>query len=137
MELPASSPKARSRSPRSPFRRRRIVWSFLLLTITALFFLAPTSFWETGRGHAAAVAEAGKAWIPEKLGGVRPYAAGEELRYFLHMVASSELTIPSDADPSKPLARDVYSVNLGGVAWLQEEEADPPVIVFSKVCGLT
>lgn len=68
---------------------------------------------------------------------MRPYAAGEELRYFLHMVASSELTIPSDADPSKPLARDVYSVNLGGVAWLQEEEADPPVIVFSKVRGLT
>ena len=82
------------------------------------------------------VAEKGKEWLPEQLGGTGgkgKYGPEEELRDFLNMVASSELTIPSDVDPSKPLERDVYVVDLGDVAWLQEVQADHPVIVFSKV----
>ncbi|EJD02673.1 thioredoxin-like protein [Fomitiporia mediterranea MF3/22] len=70
--------------------------------------------------------------MPASFGGIKPYGPEDELRDLLHMVASSELTIPSDVDPSKPLSRDVYSVDLGNVAWLQEVQADPPVIVFSK-----
>ncbi|KAL5528611.1 hypothetical protein ACEPAF_7747 [Sanghuangporus sanghuang] len=130
MELPASTP--RSRSPRSPFRRRRVVWSGLLLSFVALFFLAPSSFWETSRHRAMSVAEKGKEWLPEKLGGGKSYGPQQELQDFLHMIASSELTIPTDVDPSKPLSRDVYSIDLGNVAWLQEVQPDPPVIVFSK-----
>ena len=79
------------------------------------------------------VAEKGKEWLPEKLGGGKSYGPEQELQDFLHMVASSELTNPTDVDPSKPLSRDVYSVDLGNVAWLQEVQPDPPVIVFSKV----
>ena len=131
MDLPTYS--KRSHSPRSPYRRRRVVWSLLVLTILGLVFLAPSSFWETSRDHAMSVAEKGKAWLPSQLGGGSTYGPEEELRDFLHMVASSELTIPNDVDPSKPLSKEVYSVDLGDVAWLQEQQADPPVIVFSKV----
>jgi len=75
-----------------------------------------------------------------------PNASSAELHQLLHMVSSSELQIPVDADPSQPLGIDVYSVNLaegvelppgvegGGVdvSWLQAGPRDPPVIVFSK-----
>lgn len=109
------------------------MWSLILLTCFGLFFLAPTSFWETSRSHASALADSGRAWLPTKLGGVQPYSAADELRDFLHMVASSELTIPPSANVAEPLEPEVYSVNLGDVAWLQQVEMDPPVIVFSKV----
>ena len=62
-----------------------------------------------------------------------PYSAEYELHDLLHMVASTELRIPKDADPSKPLDRSVYRPDLGDVSWLQKPDPDPPVIVFSKV----
>ena len=56
------------------------------------------------------------------------------IRDFLHMVASSELTVPTNVNAAQPLNGDVYKIDLGGdVSWLQSVEADPPVIVFSKV----
>ena len=51
----------------------------------------------------------------------------------MHMVASSEVAIPAEVDPSRPLERDVYVIDMGDVAWLQEVKPDPPVIIFSKV----
>jgi len=59
------------------------------------------------------------------------YGPSDELKDLLHMVASSELTIPKDVDPSKPLPHSVYSMDIGG-SWLQQPEPDAPVIVFSK-----
>lgn len=59
----------------------------------------------------------------------------DELQNLLHMVASSELHIPKDVDPSKPLDPSVYGADLNkGASWLKKPAADPPVIVFSKVC---
>ncbi|TDL26174.1 thioredoxin-like protein [Rickenella mellea] len=56
-----------------------------------------------------------------------------ELVQFLHMVASSELRIPSDVDPSHPLDPSVYAVGGGPrAASFKPEDPDPPVIVFSK-----
>jgi len=60
-----------------------------------------------------------------------PINPEDELKNFLHMVASTELRIPKDVDPSKPLSRDVYIVDIGG-SWLKQADVDPPVIVFSK-----
>lgn len=132
-ELPSPSTSP-SRAFRAPYRRRRIVWSLVLLTLVGFFFLVPSSFWETGRSHASALADSGRAWLPNKLGGVQPYSAADELRDFLHMAASSELTIPASVNVAEPLDKEVYSVNLGeDVAWLQQAEMDPPVVVFSKV----
>ncbi|KAH8118955.1 thioredoxin-like protein [Phellopilus nigrolimitatus] len=131
MDLPAPSTNSNaSRTFRSPYRRRRIVWFAVLLTIAGLFFLAPSSFWETGHGHT--LVEVGKAWIPSKSIDVKSYTPAEELRDLLHMVASSELRIPPNVDPSKPLDRKVYGGNFKNVAWLQEPQADTPIIVFSK-----
>ncbi|KAI5118888.1 hypothetical protein M0805_003563 [Coniferiporia weirii] len=132
MELPAPSMSSSpSRSFRSPYRRRRIIWATFLFSIIALVFLTPSSFWETGHGRA--LVDAGRAWVPSKIGEVQPYAPGEEIRDLLHMVASSELKIPHGVDPAQPLGREVYDPNFGeNVAWLKEAQADPPVIVFSK-----
>lgn len=129
---PAQSP---SRSFRSPYRRRRVIWFALFFTVAGLFFLAPDSFWEVSHGHE--LAAAGKEWMKPIIGGSgsgqQPYARDEELKDLLHMVASSELTIPKTADPSNPLPKDTYKADLEGVKWLQEAQADPPIIVFSKV----
>ena len=108
----------------------------MLLTVAGLFFLAPDSFWEVSHGHE--LATAGKEWINPIFGGGgnekvgNAYSTEDELKDFLHMVASSELTIPKDVDASKPLPREIYKSDLEGVAWLQEAQADPPIIVFSK-----
>ena len=135
-ELPSPSTSP-SRGFRAPYRRRRIIWALILLTFVGFFFLAPASFWETSRSHASALADSGRAWLPNSLGGIKPYSAADELRDFLHMVASSELTIPASANVAQPLDPEVYNVNLGDdVAWLQQIEADPPVIVFSKVSSM-
>ena len=135
MDLPLPSTSARTFRP---YRRRRILWTLFFLTIAAVYLLAPSSFWDMGSSQARKLAEAGKSWVPESLnkfnsGGESPYTNGEELQALLHMVASSELRIPPESDPSKPLARDVYSGGTENVAWLQQVQPDPPVIVFSKV----
>jgi len=133
MELPSPA-QSPSRSFRSPYRRRRVVWFVLFFTVAGLFFLAPDSFWEVSHGHE--LAAAGKEWIKPIIGGggggQQTYTRDEELKDLLHMVASSELTIPKTADPSNPLPKDTYKADLEGAAWLQEAQADPPIIVFSK-----
>lgn len=134
MDLPP--PSTNSRSFR-PYRRRRILWTAFFLFIGFIYLFAPPSFWDTSSYHARKLAEVGKSWVPGPLNGntleERPYAEGEELQSFLHMVASTELTIPSTSDSSKPLPREVYTGGIEeDVAWLQEVQSDPPVIVFSK-----
>ena len=140
MSLPQPSTSGKGHSPafRSPFRRRRLIWSIVIFTFLFIYSFAPQSFWDTSRVHSESL----KTWVPEKVQnavgnlptwGKPVYTREDELRDLLHMVASSELVIPVDADPSKPLDRDVYVVDLGDVAWLQEVKPDPPVIVFSKV----
>lgn len=130
-------PSSASRAYRSPYRRRRILWFAVLLTVFALFYLTPPGFWDTRR--AQAIADTVKSWTPDINSGQKQqgsYNAEDELRDLLHMVASSELKIPNDVDPSKPLDRSVYTAGLEDVMWLQEPLLDPPVIVFSKVCHL-
>lgn len=137
MELPSPA-QSSSRPFRSPYRRRRVVWFALLFTVAGLFFLAPDSFWEVSHGHE--LAAVGKEWIKPIIGGggsgENPYTQEEELKDLLHMVASSELTIPKDVDPSKPLPKETYKADLEGAVCLQEAQADPPIIVFSKVLDI-
>ena len=118
-----------------------MLWSIALLSAVLLFFFAPSSFWE----HSRRLTSESREWLglSKSNDGAteiqNPAAAPRytELEALLHMVSSSELRFPLDIDASQPLSHELYSnpVDDMGVAWLRAPDADPPVIVFSKVCN--
>lgn len=136
-------------------RRRRFSLVFIFVFVLGVVFFTPSSFWELSKGLGRASDLGGSdldflvgdnskedskdhndnmASTDTELPSLSPL---EELKLLLHMVASTELRIPKDVDPTKPLARDVYDAGIGGgigggISWLQAQQADPPVIVFSK-----
>lgn len=138
-------PQPASTRLRTSYRRRRVLWVFALATILAIVFFAPTSFWfssahdrEDGVSFSGAT-RAIQNHAPAKtksIGGAyndNALLKEIELKNLLHMVVSSDRTIPADANTDKPLVLNAYAADVEAVAWLTEMENDPPLIVFSKV----
>ncbi|KLO20604.1 thioredoxin-like protein [Schizopora paradoxa] len=127
---------------RTTYRRRRVLWVVALTTILAIVFLAPTSFWDSSshvhdsKEWASSSGETTPFAAPPKLkeGALNdvPMLKEIELNNLLHMVVSSDRTIPADANPNKPLGLNMYAGEMDTAAWLAEMENDPPLIVFSK-----
>lgn len=120
-------------APRSPFRRRRIIWALLTVFAVVFFFGAP---WELpARGLGSSVSRANiaqlvkqKQWQPEEVYGL------------LHMVTNAEmegqvLSHDSATDPRKPMELSVYNAGKEGnwKKYVAELEEKYPVVVFSKV----
>jgi len=158
MELPSYTGRSPPPRARVSYRRRRVIWSALFLSCIFIFFFAPDSFWEKsdrlkelGTEYLSSLKSPSRftdeQGIPDpkdelqKSNEDRPgkeWAATPpprtELQKLLHMVSSSELTIPLDVDASQPLDSSVYDPLSGeDISWLQSASNDPPVIVFSKV----
>ncbi|KAF7970382.1 hypothetical protein HWV62_24241 [Athelia sp. TMB] len=119
-------------APRSPFRRRRIIWALLTVFAVVFFFGAP---WELpARGLGSSVSRANiaqlvkqKQWQPEEVYGL------------LHMVTNAEmegqvLSHDSATDPRKPMELSVYNAGKEGNwrKYVAELEENYPVVVFSK-----
>lgn len=125
-----------SLTPRSPYRRRRLIWGLLALLAIVFFFGAP---WElpakdlgspVSRANIAQLAK--QAWQPQEVFGL------------LHMVTSAEMegrVLAHDPalalDPGTPMALSVYNRGRSGdwKAYVDALEERYPVVVFSKVRG--
>lgn len=151
--LPAPT-QASSSSSKYRLRKKRVIPFGLLLFVVGIIFFAPPSFWELHEGLGRASNRYSPDFVADKTLDQGRVGTGivdindpnsvttllsptVELKLLLHMVASTELHIPKDVDPTKPLDRLVYNAGIGsgiggGIAWLQAQQIVPPVIVFSK-----
>ena len=120
-------------SPRQPYRRRRIIWTLIILFGLVFFFGAPWELPSSGfegisRANIAQLTKErfkGSSWHPDEIFGL------------LHFVTRGDgraLNAALGLDPAKPLRWNVYERENGNwTKYVEELETDYPLVVFSKV----
>jgi len=124
----ATMDQATPKSPRQPFRRRRIVWIAVILFALVFFFGAPWEF--PGKGLSS-ISRASIVHLVKPSGRVP-----DEIYGLLHFVTRDDgriLNHEPALDPTKPMKLSVYEKSNGNwTQHVQTLEQSYPIVVFSK-----